>query len=103
EPQNDFKGIMLRRLSDVSPIEHPEKWESSMLDYYDEDQRLAHWLPSIIISGNNTVSLLVVHLSALKHGSTGWWERLVNSIGRELRFALRAISEQRRLIIQEKS
>src|SRR5690606_20519101 len=74
-----------------------------MLDYYDEDQRLAHWLPSIIISGNNTVSLLVVHLSALKHGSSGWWERLVKSIGRELRFALRAISEQRRLIIQEKS
>ncbi|MCB2153585.1 hypothetical protein KQI84_01760 [bacterium] len=103
KPDSGFQMMLAHALASEPPDEHPDAWSACVREFFDDNDAAQSWFVEHLETSDSTVTLFVAHASGGRRIIAGWWQELYQNIAQEIRFAMRTISEQRRMILQEKS
>lgn len=99
---SDFAAMLEERINRNPPVPGHE-WRGAVHEFAGEDDRPRPWFVDVLQETDRTLYVLVAHLPDRMGGNQAWWTDLARRLSRELQYALQTISEQRKLIISEKS
>jgi len=92
-------GAMLEGRFSESPR---HDWCERLHHWAEDEGEPRPWYPVVLFEGDRALHVLVVWLPHVG-GNTAWWSDLAASLTREIRYGLRNLTEQRKMIISEKS
>ncbi len=98
-----FKTELIEKFVLTPQARLSEDWTGAVHESYDDQDRPYPWFAELVHQTKTRAALLVIPTSQLKGRYAAWWRSVLSSIARELRFSMETISNQRRLILQEKS